>query len=214
MITMTMMSPLALALQLFLTLSATAGVAPVPESSGSGGCVGNRRDGGLQVPFALESGFRTIAGCGADVGSSETEFGSPEDGDELVQLQPEIAESLYDVARFASIDVLEDYMEVPEVRDMAIAAAEADMVRAAQRVGTMKSCRSCQALLFSLKRLASLGDEAFVNTLVRTCKNRKVRVESLKMVWTSQLTSCMFPCWCCWSLLCQMGIMCTLVCER
>lgn len=185
MIPVTMLSPLALALQFVLTLSATAGVAPVPESSGSSGCVGNRRDGGLQVPFALESGSGPIAGCGLDTGSSETEFRYPEDGDELVQLQSEITESLYDVVRFASIEVLEDLIKVSEIRDMAIAAAEADMVRAAQRVGTMKSCRSCQALLFSLKRLASLGDEAFVNTLVRTCKNRKVRVESLKMVWTS-----------------------------
>lgn len=53
---------------------------------------------------------------------------------------------------------------------------EHDIIEAARTAALMKSCRSCQALLFSMKRLASLGDDAFISTLVNTCKNRKVNV--------------------------------------
>ena len=50
-----------------------------------------------------------------------------------------------------------------------------DILEAAHNASILKTCTSCQALLLPLKRLAALGDKAFVSSMVRICKTRKVR---------------------------------------
>lgn len=50
-----------------------------------------------------------------------------------------------------------------------------DVLDAARNASTLKNCASCQALLLPLKRLAVLGDKAFVSSMVKICKARKVR---------------------------------------
>ena len=50
-----------------------------------------------------------------------------------------------------------------------------DILEAAHNASVLKTCTSCQALLLPLKRLAALGDKAFVSSMVRICKTRKVR---------------------------------------
>ncbi|OCB84000.1 sphingomyelin phosphodiesterase [Sanghuangporus baumii] len=50
-----------------------------------------------------------------------------------------------------------------------------DILLAARNASVTKSCRSCQALLIPLKRLAVLGDDSFVSSITRICKVRKLQ---------------------------------------
>ncbi|EJC99307.1 sphingomyelin phosphodiesterase [Fomitiporia mediterranea MF3/22] len=52
---------------------------------------------------------------------------------------------------------------------------ENDILTAAREANTMKSCRSCQAMLIPLKRLATIGDGSFVSSMTRICKVRKLQ---------------------------------------
>lgn len=54
------------------------------------------------------------------------------------------------------------------------ASISEDILLAAKNASAVKSCRSCQALLIPLKRLAVLGDDSFVSSITRICKVRKV----------------------------------------
>lgn len=49
-----------------------------------------------------------------------------------------------------------------------------NILAAAHDASVFKNCASCQALLLPLKRLAGLGDKAFVSSMVKICKTRKV----------------------------------------
>ncbi|THH05886.1 hypothetical protein EW145_g4471 [Phellinidium pouzarii] len=54
-------------------------------------------------------------------------------------------------------------------------AIEGDILAAARNANSAKSCRSCQALLLPLKRLAAIGDDSFVSTMTQICKTRKLQ---------------------------------------
>ena len=58
-----------------------------------------------------------------------------------------------------------------------------DILSAAHEANVAKSCRSCQALLIPLKRLATIGDDRFVSTVTGICKARKVRLTACFRHW-------------------------------
>ncbi|KAL5481019.1 hypothetical protein ACEPAI_9960 [Sanghuangporus weigelae] len=65
---------------------------------------------------------------------------------------------------------------VLQVEDAAsITSITEDILLAARNASATKSCRSCQALLIPLKRLAVLGDDSFVSSMTRICKARKLQ---------------------------------------
>ena len=67
-----------------------------------------------------------------------------------------------------------------------------DILAAAHNASVLKNCASCQALLLPLKRLAAFGDKAFVSSMVKICKTRKVRaVACLRphVLWLTTITA-------------------------